>query len=114
MLAGSQLTLDDAIAAGEQGMQSCTDKAEELGFDTKAAREFVLHYLQMHGSTAGEDLVDAAERTGRPDLRGHDQRCWGGVFSSLVRAHRIHCLRSDLPRKRGHGTSGGKLWAILQ
>jgi hypothetical protein len=109
----AQMTIDQAIAAGEQAMQSCTDKAEELGFDTKAAREFVLHYLQMHGSTAGEDLVDAAERTGRPDLIAHDARAWGGVFASLS-GRRIHCLRSDLPRKRGHGTSGGKLWAILQ
>jgi hypothetical protein len=109
----AQMTIDQAIAAGEQAMQACTDKAQSLGFSTDAAKTFVLGWLAEYGPTPGEDLVDAAERTGRPDLIAHDARAWGGVFASLS-GRRIHCLRSDLPRKRGHGTSGGKLWAILQ
>jgi hypothetical protein len=110
----AQATIFDAIAKGEQGMQACADKAESLGFSTEAARAFVINWLAEYGPTAGEDLVEAAEKTGRTDLRGHDQRCWGAVFGKLSKTNRIRCLRSDLPRKRGHGTSGGKLWALVQ
>jgi hypothetical protein len=108
-----QVDLIDAIAAGEQAMQACTDKAESLGFSTDAAKTFILNWLSEHGQTPGEDLVEAARRTGRPELIPRDMRAWGRVFA-LLSGKRIHCLRSDLPRKRGHGTSGGKLWAILQ
>lgn len=106
-------SLSTATAAGQAAMQACTDKAESLGFSTDAARAFVLNWLTEYGATPGEDIVDAAHKTGRPDLIAHDARAWGGVFASLSR-QRIRCVRSDLPRKRGHGTSGGKLWAISQ
>jgi hypothetical protein len=110
----SQLTIEDAIAAGQEAAQACNDKAESLGFSTDAARAFVLAWLAEYGPTPGEAIVEAAENTHRADLRGHDQRCWGAVFGKLSRDHRIRCLRSDLPRKRGHGTSGGKLWGLVQ
>lgn len=66
-------------------------------------------WVKEHGPTSGEDLVDFAMAHG---FRGHDMRCFGGVFSSLVRQGSLVVLRSDLPRKRGHGTSGGKLYGI--
>jgi hypothetical protein len=110
---GEQLTLEDAIAQGQEAMLACADRAEALGFSTEAARAFVLRWLAEYGPTPGEVLVEAAEKTGRADLIAHDARAWGGVFCGLS-GKRIQCLRSDLPRKRGHGTSGGKLWALLQ
>lgn len=108
-----QLTLEDALAAGDGAMQACTDKAVALGFSTDAAKSFVLNWLAEYGPTPGEDMVEAAGKTGRRDLAAHDMRAWGGVFASLS-GRRIECLRSDLPRRRGHGTSGGKLWSLLQ
>lgn len=110
----SQATIFDAIAAGETAAQACADKAETLGFSTDAARSFVIRWLAEYGPTPGEELVEAARNTRRPDLIPHDGRAFGAVFLTLQRQHRIRCLRSDLPRKHGHGSSGGKLWALVQ
>ena len=74
----------------------------------------MLAYLLKHGATPGEDLVDAAEKSRRPELFAEDARAWGSVFKTLSQRHQIHCLRADLPRRRGRGTSGGKLWKAMQ
>ncbi len=66
---------------------------------------------QCHGPTSGEDLVEAAKLHG---YVGHDDRCFGHVFRSLVRQNKLKVIRSDLPRKRGHGTTGGKLYGGVQ
>ena len=108
-----QLTITDAIAQGAQGMALSTAKAQLQGFDTEQARAFVLAHLAKHGPTSGEDLVEAAELTRRPELFALDQRAWGSVFKCLS-GKSIRCLRADLPRKRGRGTSGGRLWAVFQ
>jgi hypothetical protein len=110
----TQLTIQDAIDAGHEAAQHCADKAQTLGFSTEAARVFVIRWLAEYGNTAGEDLVEAARKTGKPELIPHDGRAWGAVFLTLQRQHRIRCLRADLPRKRGNGTSGGRLWGIVQ
>lgn len=108
-----QMTIDQAIAAGEAAMQRCTDKAEELGFSTDAARAFVLNWLTEYGPTWGEDITDAAHRAGRPDLVAHDDRAWGSVFSSLARRHRIRCVELGM-RRKGRGTAGARRWALVQ
>ena len=113
-MTGEQLSIEDAIAAGHEAAERCADAAEKRGFSTEAARTFVLRWLAEYGNTAGEDLVEAARKTGRADLIPPDGRAWGAVFLTLQRQHRIRCLRSDLPRKHGHGTSGGRLWALVQ
>ena len=87
----------------------CLNKAEQQGFDTLQAKRFILDYLASFGATPGETLVYEAEARG---LIAHDARAFGGIFGNLSRTGQIVCLRSDLPRKRGHGTTGGKLWAL--
>ncbi len=109
-----QLTIDQAIEQGATAAQSCTDKAESLGFSTDAARAFVLNYLQSYGPSWGEDIVDAAGKASRPELIAHDGRAWGSVFSTLARRHRIHCLRADGIRRHGRGTSGARQWGLVQ
>ena len=109
-----QLTITNAIAQGAHGMALSTAKAQLQGFDTEQARAFVLAHLAKHGPTPREDLVEAADRTGRAELFALDQRAWGSVFKTLAGRHQIRCLRADLPRKRGRGTSGGRLWAVFQ
>lgn len=105
----NQLSLDmTPREIGLQAAQACQDAAERRGFDTEGARAFVLSWLRRHGPQSGESLVKAATEHG---FRPRDGRAFGGVFLSLSRRKLITCLRSDLPRERGHGTSGGKLWA---
>lgn len=109
----TQLTIEDAIAAGDTGMQRCADKAETLGFSTDAARSFVLHWLTEYGASWGEDMTDAAAKTHRLDLVAHDQRAWGSVFSTLARQHRIRCIELGM-RRKGNGTAGARKWSLVQ
>jgi hypothetical protein len=108
-----QLDIYDAIAAGESAMTACTDKAVTLGFSTEAARAFVLKWLGEYGSSWGESIVSAAQASGRADLVAHDTRCWGSVFSTLSRTHRIRCIELGM-RAKGHGTAGARKWAAVQ
>jgi len=96
---------------GQQQAEKCTAKAEDgnPGF-TLRARAFVIEYLTEHGPSAGEDIVEAGTAAG---IKSHDGRAWGSVFARLS-GKQIRCLRSDLPRKKGHGTSGGKQWGLIR
>jgi hypothetical protein len=111
----SQLAIDftAARAEGDRMAGLCLDKAEDNGFDTEAAKRVILELLRANGPTSGEDLTDACKDAGHTP---EDDRAFGGVFLSLSRCKppQIVCLRSDLPRRRGHSTSGGKLWGLAQ
>lgn len=97
---------------GQAAADSCLRNAEEIAdFDSAGAAKFIHGWVIRNGPTSGEDLVDAAMQHG---YRGHDMRCFGGVFVSLVSKGKLMVLRSDLPRKRGHGTSGGKLYGLVR
>lgn len=108
----SQLVIDfsAAIEAGRNASDACTAKAERSGFDTDGARAFVLGWLRQHGDTSGEELVAAARANG---FTCDDARAFGSVFRVLLDRGLIVCLRSDLPRLHGHGTSGGKLYRAV-
>jgi hypothetical protein len=101
-----QLELVAARAAGEQAVEACLAKAEESGFDSEGAGRHIVAQLRRHGEMSGEALVKSANEHG---YRGRDNRCFGGVFKRLIATNQIRCLRSDLPRALGHGTSGGRL-----
>lgn len=108
----SMMPSASARAVGEEAAARCLEKAErDTGFDSTGAARFILGWVVRHGATSGEDLVDAAMEHG---YRGHDMRCFGGVFGALVRTRKLLVLRSDLPRKRGHGTSGGRLYGLVR
>lgn len=77
---------------------------------TLLARDFVLRYLTEHGNSAGEDIVDAGIAKG---IKGKDGRAWGSVFANM-NGKQILCIRSDLPRRHGRGTSGGRLWGLMR
>jgi hypothetical protein len=96
-----------ARALGEAGAQQCADAAERRGWDSAGAQRFVVGWLRRHGPTSGEDLVQAAEEHG---YRPQDGRAFGAVLGALARRQEIRCVRADLPRRHGHGTSGGRLW----
>jgi uncharacterized protein YbjT (DUF2867 family) len=101
-----------AQEAGQHGMQISLQAAErhDPSFADRAKTAMLAH-LRAVGQASGEDLVDVAIAHG---CRAPDARAFGGVFQSLSRQNVIRCIRSDLPRKRGHGTSGGKLWELAE
>lgn len=105
----SQLTIDFSAprAEGERLGALCLAKVEREGFDSEGTALCITGWVRRHGPTSGEDLVDAAIAHG---YRGRDLRCFGGVFQGLVNRNVLRVLRSDLPRRRGHGTSGGHLY----
>lgn len=107
-----EMPLDAAHAAGMEAAEACLTKAKRVAdFDAEGAGRFIVSWIVRHGATSGEELVKAANDHG---FRGHDNRCFGGVFKRLASTSQIRCIRSDLPRSRGHGTSGGKLWELAR
>lgn len=109
-----QADLFDAIAAGRQAASACLDKAQRAApYFADKAKAAILAHLAANGPTSGEDLTDACKAAGI--VPSNDDRAFGGVFLGLSnpRNPKIQCLRSDLPRKHGHGTSGGKLWSLV-
>lgn len=109
------INFEAAREAGEQAATACLAKAERSDpeFSQKAAA-FILHHLATHGPTPGEDLTDACQQAGIVPVNG--PKAFGGVFLSLVNPKRplIRCLRADLPRRYGHGTTGGKLYGLVR
>lgn len=105
------VTLAEAKAAGYVAAARCEAKAKRVAdFDFEGACDFIRLYLASYGATSGERLVIAAIASGH---RVHDARAYGSVFRTLAARGQIKCLRSDLPRVFGHGTSGGKLWCVV-
>lgn len=98
-------------AIGAEMAERCTTEAEERnpGF-TLRARDFVIRYLSEHGNSPGEEIVEAASAGG---IFCEDRRAWGSVFARMS-GKQIRCLRSDLPRRAGHGTGGGRLWSLIK
>jgi hypothetical protein len=107
-----QLTLADAIAAGDRGMSLCVARAERSDplFSERAAAA-MLEHLRLVGQCSGEVLTDVARAKGAVPING--DRAFGAVFKSLARRGVIRCVGYCL-RTKGHGTSGGRLWAIAQ
>jgi hypothetical protein len=116
----NQLTIDfnslaaaSATGAAAAAAQACLAKAQRIDpeFPEKAKAEIMAH-LRVVGQASGEDLVEIAKAHGAIPENG--DKAFGGVFLSLSRSKQIVCLRADLPRRHGHGTSGGKLWGLVR
>lgn len=106
-----QMTLDDAIAAGQVGMAQATDAAEKRDpdFRTKAERAMVAHLSTRPDRSAwGEDLTDIARAHG---CAPKDDRAFGAVFQSLARRGVIRCVEFGV-RRKGRGTAGARRWAL--
>jgi hypothetical protein len=96
---------------GHEIAEACANKAErETGFDTEAAREAVLAYLEKNGPTSGEALTEHVKSLGN---RPHDDRAFGTVYAWLAHPkRRLIVAVGDCSRKRGHGSKGGTVWAL--
>lgn len=107
----AQLTIDDAIAAGDQAMNACAAKAERRDPDfSRKAEEAILAHLRVVGECSGEELTDVARARGAVP---HDDRAFGGVFKGMsgrgLIEHRGFCLRA-----KGHATAGGRIWGLVR
>lgn len=110
--AAAQMNLNWSRAQGEIGIRRAESRAERVIPDfSRRAAAYMAAYLTAHGPTSGEDLTDAARAAG---FDAGDGRAFGRAFQLLRDQHNAPILRSDLPRKRGHGTSGGRLYGRPQ
>jgi hypothetical protein len=98
--------MDFFRSQGERAAEACAEKA---GIDLDAARAVALDLLGRYGELPGEKLVAMLKRHG---FRGHDDRCFGPVFSVLAKRKQIRCV-GFCTRERGHGTAGGRIWALV-
>lgn len=69
---------------------------------------FVYQYLKENGNTPGEDITDKCKEAG---IVPHDDRAFGSVYSNLYRGGLIE-PKGHVPRRKGHGTGGGKIWGL--
>jgi len=96
-------------AAGHAAAAACAAKAERTtAFDAGRARAAVLELLADGQARSGEQLVDHCVGLG---LVPHDARAFGAVIGTLARRGQIEAV-GFVPRSKGHGTSGGRLWRL--
>lgn len=104
-----QLSLDFARELGERGMRAAASNAErrEPRFSERAAA-YMYTLLVARGPLPGEALTDACVAAG---FDVTETRAYGAAFRLLVgrMGARVvgHC-----PRRKGHGSSGGKVYGI--
>lgn len=110
MIAAVVPSLDEARELGDRGMDSAAANAARRGFSTEEVARIVVQHLVDHGPTPGEDLVLIAKSAGHVP---HDDRAFGAVFAGLSRREKIVCVKY-VPRRRGHGTAGGRVWGLAQ
>jgi hypothetical protein len=86
----------------------CRSKAEEVcpGFGERALN-FIAEYARTHERFSGENCTYAMKAAG---IRAHDDRATGSVYAKAVRVGLIHVV-GYVPRVRGNGTAGGRLYA---
>lgn len=109
MICETQMTLDQARAYGQRGMEQAEVNAQEfVARFSERARAFVVSYLNTNGPASGEAITNACRAAG---IVPHDDRAFGAVYKRLSQERRIvkcgYC-----PRTKGHGTSGGIVWRI--
>jgi hypothetical protein len=104
-------SLGTAAAARDDAMAAVAGKAEEEapGF-AQRARDFALEYLASNGPSTAEDITDAAIAAG---IKPHDLRAFGPVYAGLARGGMIRKTGGQAPRRRGHATAGGNVWALV-
>ena len=74
------------------------------------ASAYILAYLEAHGPTSGEELTDNCKQAAIIPPQGMDDRAFGPVYQRLAQANQIRVCGSTT-RRRGHGTSGGRVWS---
>jgi hypothetical protein len=96
---------ESAVAARDRILKKLEKDIGKV--EMQKLREFVLDQLRA-GSTSGEWLTDLARMS---NLLHGDTRRMGAVLGALSREGLIEKC-GNVPRLKGHGTSGGNLWKL--
>ena len=103
----NQIALDFSQEQGRKAMLRGQVRAEHAmpGFTVRAA-DFMLACLVLDGPMSGEDLTDRAKAAG---FVVPDDRAFGSAFRRLLQIGAR--IVGTCPRVKGHGSSGGKVYA---
>lgn len=106
------MDLRQARQEGERGMQFSFDAATSADPSFGArAYAFIVAYVREQaaalGSVPGEQVTLAAREAG---IVPSDDRAFGAIYAKAIRRGEIKVV-GFCARVRGHGTSGGKLYA---
>lgn len=93
---------------GDEAGNACLAKAEDKdpAFSQKAY-DFITAHIREHGPVSGESATLAAVLAG---IAPADHRAFGPVYARALREGAIRVV-GDVPRVRGHGSAGGKVYA---
>lgn len=104
----NQLALDWARQQGDSGMRRAESSADRRIPDFSArVCTYFLALLSTRGPMSGEDLTDAARAAGYCPA---DDRAFGAAFKRLLTSGAR--VTGYAPRRKGHGSSGGKVYGI--
>lgn len=104
-------SLDRACAVGQAPAEQTELRVSAAAPDfSLRARRHVVAVLAGQGDVSGEDLTNSCKAAG---IVPHDDRAFGAVYAWLVRTGQIRCV-GMVARKKGHGTSGGRVWRLLR
>lgn len=110
----NQLSIDFATRVhaarklGTEASERSRCKADEVcpGFSERALN-FIAEYARAHDRFSGENCTYAMKAAG---IRAHDDRATGSIYAKALRLGLIQVV-GYVPRVRGHGTAGGRLYA---
>lgn len=91
--------------AAAAGAQFSAEQDDPL-FGARALA-FIVKHVREKGAVAGESITMAATASGIRPKKG--DRAFGAIYAKALRKGYIR-VHSYVPRLRGHGTSGGKLY----
>lgn len=96
---------------GTEASERARCKAERVcpGFSERAYA-FIQNYAREHERFSGEVCTLAMKEAG---IRGTDDRCTGAIYAKAIRNGVIRVV-GYVPRARGHGTAGGRLYSSAQ
>lgn len=91
--------------AAAAGAQFAAEQVDPL-FGARALA-FIVKHVREKGAVSGESITMAATKSGIRPKKG--DRAFGAIYAKALREGYIS-VHGYVPRVRGHGTSGGKLY----
>lgn len=93
------------LAAAEGALRAAEQDDPLFG---ARALAFIVNHVREKGRVPGESVTLAATAAGIRSRKG--DRAFGSIYAKAIRLNFIRVV-GYCPRLRGHGTSGGKLYA---
>jgi hypothetical protein len=101
--------LQQARALGAEGMRRAEESASRTEPQFRSRAEALIVEKLRRGPASGEAITDFV----RSVLPMKDGRALGGAYLSMAHRGLIEQV-GNCPRKKGHGTSGGKVWSLTE